>query len=119
VPRQHARAPGAVSTFLSPWAGKLVRVTALDCRDETVDHLCSLVLIRPADDASPLGLLDLRVLGALVDGWDDDRIRAGVGLPDPSGYVQALARRLALPSAEALVQHAAREGLYLPPVLWR
>jgi hypothetical protein len=119
VVRRHARAPGIVSTFLSPWAGKLLRVSVLDCRDETADHLSSLVLIRPAEDASGLGLPDLRVLGALVDGWDDDRIRADLGLSDPSGYAQALARRLALPSTGALVQHAAREGLYLPPVLWR
>lgn len=118
VARRQARAPGAVSTFLSPWAGSFVRVSVLDCRDETADHLCALVLIRPADDASHLGLADLRVLGALVDGWEDDRIRAAVGLPDPAGYVQALARRLALPCAGALVQHAAREGLYLPPALW-
>jgi hypothetical protein len=40
-------------------------------------------------------------------------------LTDPSGYAEALARRLALPSTEALLQHAAREGLYLPPMLWR
>jgi hypothetical protein len=91
----------------------------LDCRDETADHLCSLVLIRPAGAASHLGLSDVRLLGALVEGWDDERIRAGLGLSDPSGYAQDLARRLALPSAQALVQHAAREGLCLPPVLWR
>jgi hypothetical protein len=119
VARRLARAPGMVSTFLSPWARALIRVSVLDCRDETADHLCSLVLIRPADDASHLELSDLRLLGALVEGWDDDRIRAGVGLPDPSGYAQALARRLAWPSTAALVQHAARQGLFLPPMLWR
>lgn len=119
VARRYARAPGTVATFLSPWAGAFLRVSVLDCRDETADHLCSLVLVRPADDESRLELSDLQLLGALVEGWDDERIRAGVGLSNPSGYAQELARRLALPSTGALVQRAAREGLYLPPVLWR
>src|SRR3954451_4317855 len=118
VARRYARAPGTVSTFLSPWAGGLLRVSVLDCRDETTDHLCSLVLVRPAGDV-PHGMSDLRLLGALVEGWDDERIRAGTCLSDPSGHPQALPRRLALPSTGALVQHAAREGLYLPPMLWR
>jgi hypothetical protein len=119
VARRHARAPGAASTFLSPWAGQLLRVGVIDCRDEAADHLRSLVLIRPADGASHLGLPDLRLLGALVEGWDVDRIGSAVGLPDPSTYAQAVARRLGLPSTAALVQHAAREGLYLPPALWQ
>jgi hypothetical protein len=118
VARQHARTPGVASTFLSPWAGDVVRVSVLDCRDESADHLCSLVLIRPAPDPALLGLPDLRMVGALVDGWDDDRIRAETGVQDPTGYVQALAHRLALPSVDLLVRHAAREGLYLPPALW-
>ena len=119
VARGYAGAPGTVSTFLSPWAGGLLRISVLDCRDETADHLCSLVLIRPPGDASHLEPSDVRLLGALVEGWDDERIRAGMGLFDPSGYAQELARGLGLPSTEALVQHAAREGLYLPPMLWR
>jgi hypothetical protein len=97
----------------------LLRVSLLDCRDETAEHLCSLVLIHPAGDAAHLGLSDVRLLGALIEGWDDERIRAGMGLSDPSGYAHELARHLALPSAGALAQHAAREGLCLPPMLWR
>jgi len=119
VALRYARASGAISTFLSPWAGELLRVNVLDCRDETVDHLCSLVVIRPADEALLLGQSDLRLLGALVEGWDEQRVRAGTGVSDPVGHAQALARRLALPSTGALVQHAARKGLYLPPMLWR
>jgi hypothetical protein len=118
VARRCTRSPGTVSAFLSPWAGSLLRVSVLDCRDETVDHLCSLVLVRPAGDASHLGPSELRLLGALVEGWDDERIRAALGLPDPSGQAEELARRLVLPSTAALVQHAAREGLHLPPPLW-
>jgi hypothetical protein len=118
VARGLAGPPGTVSTFLSPWAGELLRVSVLDCRDETADHLSSLVVISPAGHAAHLGLSDVRLLGALVEGWGDERIRLGMGLSDPHGYAQELARRLALPSTAALVQHAAREGLYVPPLLW-
>src|SRR3954454_8115431 len=117
--RRAARAPGTVSRFLSPWARGFARVSVLNCRDETVDHLSALALIRPAGDASQLGLTDLRLLGALVEGWDDEQIRVGLGLSHPSRDTLELARRLALPSTGALVRHAAREGLHLPPELWR
>jgi hypothetical protein len=76
------------------------------------------VLVRAPGDASRLGRSDVRLLGALVDGWDDERIRAELGLSDPSGLAVELARELGVPSTEALVQHVAREGLYLPPTLW-
>jgi hypothetical protein len=119
VARRYAAAPGTVASFLSPWAGTLVRLSVLDCRDETVDHLSALVLVRPAGDALHLSPSDLRLLGALVEGWGDDLIRACLGLSDPAESADELARRLALPSTGALVQHAAREGLYVPPILWR
>jgi hypothetical protein len=119
VARRYARSAGTVTTFLSPWAGGFLRVSVLDCRDETADHLCSLVLVRPTGEASNLGLSDVRLLGALVDGWDDERIRADAGFSDPAGYARQLARDLAFPSTDALVQYAAREGLHLPPMLWR
>jgi hypothetical protein len=77
------------------------------------------MLVHPAGDASRLGMTDVRLLGALVEGWDEERIRAGVGLSDPSGYAEELARDLGLPSRGALVQRAAKDGLHLPPTLWR
>jgi hypothetical protein len=117
---QHARGPGTASTFISPWAGTLLRVSVLDCRDEIADHLRALVLVRPAsDDATRLGLAELSLLGALVEGWDDDRIRSRLRLTEPVASAEELAGRLGLPSAGALVQHAAREGLHLPPLLWQ
>jgi hypothetical protein len=116
--RRYARTPGSVSAFLAPCAHRLARISVVDCRDETMDHLCSLVLVRPAGDAAQLAWSEVRLLGAMLEGWDDQRMRASLGLPDPSGYADKLARRLALPSTPALVQHAAREGLHLPPVLW-
>jgi hypothetical protein len=118
VARRYAAAPGAASTFLSPWAGELLRVSVLDCRGGVADHLSTLVLVRTAGDAVPLDLSDARLLGALAEGWDDERVRAGTGLTDPSGHVRRLARRLGLPSTDALVQHAARRGWHVPPALW-
>ena len=118
VARRYADGPGTTSTFLSPWVGGFVRVSVLDCRDESTDHLCSLVLVRPADDASTLGPPDVRLLGALIEGWDDERIRAGLGLSDPARRAAELASQLGLASTDALVQTAAREGLFLPPALW-
>ena len=118
VARRYAQAPGAASTFLSRSDRALRRVSVLDCRDETADHLCALALVRPAGAAADLRLPEVRLLGALVEGWDDDRVRAGLGVSDPGRAAEELARRLALPSTEALVQHAARDGLHLPPQLW-
>jgi hypothetical protein len=118
VARRYAGAAGTAATFLSPWGGGLVRVSVLDCRDDAADHLRSLVLVGPADDAAHLGASNVRLLGALVEGWDDDRIRAATGLCDPSGHAQNLARNLGLPSSDALVRYAAFEGLHLPPELW-
>jgi hypothetical protein len=118
VARRHAHAPGTVSTFLGPWAGTLHRVSVLDCRDETTDHLSALALIRPAGEAARLRLSDVQLLGALVEGWDAARVRARTGVVDPSRRAAQLAQDLGLPSTAALVQHAARDGLYLPPPLW-
>ena len=118
VARLQTRSPGTASTFLSPWAGTLLRVSVLDCRDETVDHLRALAVVRPAGRASDLAPSDARLLGALVEGWEDDRIRARLGLSDPARSADELARRLGLPSTDALVRYAVREGLWLPPMLW-
>ncbi|MCW2846186.1 MAG: protein of unknown function, putative domain [Marmoricola sp.] len=117
--RRHAVAPGVMSTFLSPWGGGVVRVSVLDCRDDSADHLHSLVLVRSAAHAAHLGHSDLRLLGALVEGWDDERAQAVLRLSDPARRAQELARHLGLTTTGALVQHAAREGLYVPPALWR
>jgi hypothetical protein len=118
VARMHARAPGTVSTFLCRWAGDFLRVCVLDCRDESSDHLSSLVLVRPAEDARHVGPSDLRFLGALVEGWDHEYIRVHVGVSDPETHASRLAGRLGFASTGELVQHASREGLYLPRALW-
>jgi hypothetical protein len=117
--RQHAGVPGTISSFLTPWAGGLLRVSVIDCRDESVDHLYSVVVVRSAGVVAHLREVDLRLLGALVEGWDDERIRSVLGVADPTHYAEQLAGHFGLESIGALVQHAAREGLSLPSVLWR
>jgi hypothetical protein len=93
-------------------------VSVIDCRDESVDHLHAVVLVRSAEQAAHLGVRDTQLLGALVEGWDDERIRAVLAFADPTHYAEQLSDRLGFESMGALVQHAAREGLSLPSVLW-
>jgi hypothetical protein len=118
VAREQVGAAGAHSSFLSPWAGDLVRITVLDCRDEPADQLCALVLVRATGDLAGLRPTDLHVLGGLLQGWDDERIGAGCAVPRVAEHAEGMARRLALPTVHALLVHVAREGLYIPPVLW-
>jgi hypothetical protein len=126
VARAYLTAPGAHASFLAPApapepapdpAGALVRITVLDCRDDTPDHLAAVVLVRDADLAG-VRSEDLNVLGALLDGWPDERIAArfpGVAVAE---RVDRVAERLALSSRPRVLLHAAREGLFVPPPLW-
>jgi hypothetical protein len=63
---------GAHISFLAPapgrGGGQLVRVTAFDVAHPDLDHLCAAVLLGPPGDLHGLTLLDLRVLGLLVEG---------------------------------------------------
>jgi hypothetical protein len=118
VARRHVGAPGAHSSFLCPSADGQVRITVLDCRDETADHLTALVLVRPAGDLSGLAPAELELLGALLEGWDHEDIRGRCGVAHVAAHVDDMARRLGRASVDALLLHVAREGLYVPPPLW-
>jgi hypothetical protein len=85
-----------------------LRISVLDFRDDTADHLGALVLVSPAGDASHLALSDLQMLGAAVEGRYDDRIEAPVGQSDALARAARLARYLGLRDAGELVRHAAR-----------
>ena len=72
----------------------------------------------PASGGHGLPTEDLQVLGALLDGWPDERIAArfpGVAVAE---RVDRGADRLALSSRPRVLLHAAREGLFVPPLLW-
>jgi hypothetical protein len=118
VARDQAGCAGAHGSFLSPSAGGLVRITVQDCRDESTDHLAALVLVRPAGDLAGLGFADLVLLGALLQGWDDERIAARFAIRQVAAHTARLADRLRLPSDHALLVHVARQGRYIPPALW-
>jgi hypothetical protein len=115
---RHVGTAGAHATFLSPSAAGLVRVTVLDCRDETADHLTGLVLVRAAGDLAGLAPADLELLGALLEGWDDEDINARCEVTHVAAHTDELAGRLGDSSTHALLVHVARAGLYVPPPLW-
>jgi hypothetical protein len=121
VAREHLTAPGAHASFLCPFPEApdgLVRVTAVDCRDQLADHLSAVVLVRRAAVPQGLELADLRLLGALLSGWDEAQI--AVRLPGPPLAVRLprMAADLQVRSPRHLLLHAAREGYYFPPSLW-
>jgi len=63
---------GAYTSFLAPAPGagdeQLVRVTALDSARPDLDHLSAAVLLSAPGDLRDLTVLDLRVLGLVVEG---------------------------------------------------
>jgi hypothetical protein len=66
---------GAYISFLVPTlgggSGQLIRVVALDFARPDLDHLSAAVLLCPPGDLRGLTVLDLRVLGLLVEGVTD------------------------------------------------
>ncbi len=109
-------------TFLHPalddGTGALLRVTALDCSNETAGHLCAAVLLSPEPDLHGLSRHDLKVLGLIVAGWEDDE-RIAAALDSTIEHVAEAARcamlLLGTPSRTGLAVRALREGLFLPP----
>jgi DNA-binding CsgD family transcriptional regulator len=109
------------ATFLHPaldaGAGALLRVTALDCSNETADHLRAAVLLSPEPDLHGLSRHDLQVLGLIVAGWEDDE-RIAAALNSTTEDVAETARRamqlLGTPSRTGLAVRALREGLFVP-----
>ena len=118
VARAHAGTRGARSTFLCPTTGGLVGITVLDCRDESTDHLSALVLVRPAEDTWGLRPMELWILGAQLEGWDDERISACCGVPWDAARAEGLAHRMGFGTVHALLLGVARAGRYVPPALW-
>jgi DNA-binding CsgD family transcriptional regulator len=109
------------ATFLHPalhtGAGALLRVTALDCSSEIADHLCAAVLLSPEPDLHGLSRHDLRVLGLIVEGCEDDE-RIAAALDSTTEDVADAARRgmriVGTPSRTGLAVRALRAGLFIP-----
>jgi hypothetical protein len=119
VARDHVNGCGAQSSFLCPWDRGLVRISVMDCRDERVDHLSSVAVVRPAGDVGDLDETDLEVVGGLVQGWTVHEIAECRGVLRPDQRVEAMVARLGLRSPHELVVQTAARGDYIPPSLWR
>ena len=110
------------TTFLHPALdrgnGALLRVTVLDCSNEAADHLRAAVLLSPEPQLRGLSRHDLRVLGLIVAGWEDDE-RIAAALNSTTADVEEAARRgmqlLRTSSRTELAVRAVREGLFVPP----
>ncbi|TFV51559.1 hypothetical protein [Blastococcus sp. TF02A-35] len=113
---------GACIGFLAPAPGaagdRLVRVTALDVARPELDHLAAAVLLGPPGDSHGLTVLDLRILGLLVEGVIDipalgRRLRVGT-----DAVARSLGRSLAALQTSDLTATAVRAlrgGLRIPP----
>ena len=113
---------GAYVSFLAPAPGtrcqQLIRVTSLDFARPDLDHLSAAVLLGPPGDLQGLSLLDLRILGLLVEGVTDIRGLARA-LHVPRGTVaDSLGRSLAAlrtSNLTAATVRALRVGMRIPP----
>jgi hypothetical protein len=122
VASEHLTGPGAHASFLCPFAGaagELVRITVLDCRDQPPDHLSAVVLVRRRVDPQGLQLADLQVLGALLYGWRVKQVATAFPGPPLAARLHRMAAQVQARSPGHLLLHAAREGCYVPPALWR
>jgi hypothetical protein len=97
---------------------QLIRVVALDVARPELDHLAAAVLLCPAGDLRGLTVLDLRVLGLLVEGVRDVPALAEVLHVTREAAAEAIARSLtALGTNDPAVAtvRALRGGMRLPP----
>lgn len=111
----------AYGTFLVPAPGTdtdLVRVTVLDFARPDLDNLCSAVLLCPSSGVDYLTVLDLQVLGLLIDGLADIQALARrLGLSERL-VTQSLARSMTVLGTNDLTTatlRALRSGLRIPP----
>ena len=113
---------GAYTTFLAPAPDadceQLIRVTALDFTRPDLDHLSAAVLLCPPGDLHGLTVLDLRVLGLLVEGVTDIPTLAQSLHVAAEAVADSLGRCLvALRTSDltAATVRALRGGLRIPP----
>jgi hypothetical protein len=113
---------GAYTSFLVPTPDtggeQLIRVTALDFARPDLDHLSAAVLLGPPGALHGLTVLDLRVLGLLVEGVTDipalgQALHVGMAaVADSLGRSLAALRRSDLTAAAV---RALRSGMRIPP----
>jgi hypothetical protein len=113
---------GAYVSFLAPAPGtgdqRLIRVTALDFARPDLDHLSAAVLLCPPGDLHGLTLLDLRLLGLLVEGVAEVPAlgRAlGVGTKAVASSLERCLAALGTSDLTAAAVRAQRGGTRIPP----
>jgi hypothetical protein len=113
---------GAYTTFLAPAPGtdgeQLIRVTVLDFARQDLDHLSAAVLLCPPGDLHGLTVLDLRVLGLLVEGVTDIPALAQALHVGTAAVADTLGRSLAAlrtSDLTAATVRALRSGMRIPP----
>jgi hypothetical protein len=117
-------ASGAYISFLAPTPGtggeQLIRVIALDFARPDLDHLNAAVLLCPTGDLHGLTVLDLRVLGLLVEGVTDIPTLARSLHVAAETVADSLGRSLvALRTSDltAATVRALRGGVRIPPAV--
>jgi hypothetical protein len=119
--RELAQSHARISFLMpAPPSGRLVRVVALDCSAPGLDHLSAAVLLCPPGNLRGLGVLELRVLGLLIDGMVSVPAMAGVLGADAARVADALGAAVgafSAPNLTAAAVSALRAGLRIPPQL--
>jgi hypothetical protein len=112
----------AHATFLAPVlrtdGEQLVRVTTLDFARPDLDHLSAAVLLGSSGDVRSLTVLDLRVLGLLVEGVTTIPALSRTLRVDADAVAEALGRSLAAfrtNDLTAATVRALRGGMRIPP----
>ena len=110
---------GAYTSFLAPGpGGELIRVTALDVARPDHDHLSAAVLLGRPGDLHGLTVLDLRLLGFLVEGVTDLRALGQALHVGMTAVADSFGRSLiALRTNDltATAVRAVRGGMRIPP----
>ncbi len=97
---------------------QLVRVVALDFSRQELDHLSAAVLLCPPGDVRGLTILDLRLLGHLVEGISDVTALSGALAVPAAAVCDSLDRVMAALGTTDLTVAAVRAvsgGIRLPP----
>lgn len=109
---------GVHVSFLAPAPGaRLIRVVALDVARRDLDHLRAAVLLCPPGDLLGLSVLDLRVLGLLVEGVTEVPALArslGVAARTAAGALERALAALRTSDPTAASVRALRAGLRIP-----
>jgi hypothetical protein len=114
---------GSYTSFLAPArgdGGELIRVTALDFARPDLDHLSAAVLLGPPGVLHGLTVLDLRVLGLLVEGVTDLPALARALHVARDAVADTLGRSLAAlgtSNLTAATVRAVRSGMRIPSAL--